>query len=209
MSNTHSLKSNRTAAARVLADLEVPARRLSQAISGPVRVGSRKLESEAPRALPTESLLIQVASPTPQGPKGARTRATGLRRHVAFVLDRALLITAAVLLVGSASSLVVQQETGIGSEAVMRKLSRTEMPELSPLLVTGDVRVSGEGQQLHGWISGTRWRALAPEARRAAAEGLARNLSHAGIASADLYDHDALVLVIRNGQLTNAPGVTR
>jgi hypothetical protein len=207
MGNTNSLKFDRSAAARILTDIEVPARRLSQAISGPVRVGSRKLESEAPSALPTESLLIQVA--TPPGPKGARTRATGLRRHVAFVLDRALLITAAVLLVGSASSLIVQQETGIGSEAVMRKLSRTEMPELSPLLVTGDVRVSDEGQQLQGWISGTRWRALAPEARRAAAEGLARNLSQAGIDSADLYDHDALVLVIRNGQLTRAPGFTR
>jgi hypothetical protein len=42
---------------------------------------------------------------------------------------------------------------------------------------------------------------MAPEARRTAAEGLARSLSKAGIATADLYDHDKLVLVIRDGAL--------
>ena len=132
-----------------------------------------------------------------------------VRRHAAFALDRASLIIAAVLLVSSASSFALQHEIHLGDEPVMRKLTREEMPALSPLLVVGDVRIEGEDQQLHGWISGTRWRSLAPDARRSAAQDLARSLSDTGIKTADLYDHDKLLLVIRNGQLRSDIGAAR
>ena len=95
-------------------------------------------------------------------------------RHLSFVLDRTVLITSAVLLVSSVSTVVVQHETGLGTEPVMRKLSPQEAPALSSLLVLGDLRITGEEKQLHGWISGTRWRAMAPAARRSAAQRLVR-----------------------------------
>jgi hypothetical protein len=150
-----------------------------------------------------------ATTPSRTAPQQTAKPVSSVRRHVAFVLDRAVLITAAVLLVSSASSLVLERELGLGEEPTMRKLTRSEMPALSPLLVVGDLRIAGDDQQLRGWISGTRWRALAPEARRSAAEGLARSLSDTGIKTADLYDHDRLLLVIRDGELRNAEDVAR
>lgn len=196
MSNTKSPKS---AAAHVLFELDTPHRRSPTATSGTRRIDLGPAFASAPeRPAP-----VPVTAPAP----AAQGRAW--RRHLSFVLDRAMLITSAVLLVSSVSTLVVHQETGLGSEPVMRKLTRQEAPALSSLLVLGDLRIAGDDQRLHGWISGTRWRALDPEARRSAAEGLARSLSEAGIETADLYDHDKLVLVIRDGALRSVVGAAR
>ena len=127
------------------------------------------------------------------------------RRRMRVALDRGLLIALSTLLVVSVAFVVVRQ-TGMASEASIRKLTREEMPALSPLLVLGDVRTLDDDQSLHGWISGTRWRALDPVQRRDAAEELAQKLLAAKIQSADLFDNATRVIVIRNGMLISAAG---
>lgn len=202
MSNANAPKPHRPVASNI--------QRSETAVSGTVRIDlPAELAGPRPERAQTSASEPKPIVAPPPAAAGPAERGRALRKYVAFVLDRALLVTSAVALVTSASTFVLHQEGGFGGEATMRKLTRVEMPALSPLLVTGDVRIDGADQQLHGWISGTRWRALAPDARRSAAEGLAANLSQAGIATADLYDHDALVLVIRDGELRSAPGLER
>jgi len=210
MSNT---KSTKQSAAIELFDLDMPKRRSPTATSG-----ARRIDLGPELSAPIRSAAVMTPAPAPAAPSkkaapaarpAARPpapRGSALRRHLSFALDRAMLITSAVLLVSSVSTVIVQRETGLGHEPTMRQLTRQEAPALSSLLVLGDLRIAGDDQRLHGWISGTRWRALAPEARRSAAEDLARSLSKAGIATADLYDHDKLVLVIRDGALRSAVG---
>lgn len=171
----------------------IPARALLSAARMPATAKTKR--KPAPAAAPRAKMAKDVA---------ARSRRP--RRWTKFVLDRVLLNIVAVLLVSSVSSLVVSQEPGITGEPTMRRLTRAEMPALSSLLVAGDLRASGDGQRLHGWISGTRWRALDPSARRVAASALAHNLAASGINAAELYDHATLVLVIRDGALVHAAG---
>lgn len=149
-----------------------------------------------------------AASPPPhkRAAKARSAETDDRKRRIRVALDRGILIGVAALIVVAAAAYVVRERTGLSSEATSRKLTSEEMPALSPLLVAGNLRTLGADQALHGWISGTRWRALDPAARRTAADELARRLSTAGIERAELYDHQTLVIAIEHGGVVSAAG---
>lgn len=149
--------------------------------------------------------------PPPPPPKRARpaqpTAPGALSSLLARIrVDRSLLLAAAAAIVIVGSSLFVGESLGVVGEPAVRRLTKEELPALSPLLVGGLLRGTGETQHLQGWISGKRWRALDGRKKHEAADAAARKLSAAGIKEADLYDGSTLIVVIKSGTLVSAQG---
>jgi hypothetical protein len=170
------------------------------------RLGAKpRVVARATVSAPSRPSAMRVA-PKAKRSSQAQIQETVRKKKLSVALDRGLLVAIASVIVVSLAVYVVRQQSGLSDPATVRKLTSPEMPRLSSLLVAGELRTKGDDQSLHGWISGTRWRALAPDARRDAAAELARNLAAAGIDRAELFDHNVPVISIREGVVLSAIG---
>jgi hypothetical protein len=149
---------------------------------------------------------VTRGAPKVKRPSAQAVTQTLRQRKLTRVLDRGVLFAIAGVIVASAAVYAARSHAGLSSDVTLRKLTSAEMPALSPLIVAGELRTRGDDQALHGWISGTRWRQLTPDARRDAADELARATVAAGIDSAELLDHTVPVISIRQGVVISAVG---